>query len=600
MVAADRSLANEVLLTGEHAITVDDDRPAFADPDYDDGDWARIAVPSSLRVSGFTPRTDVFWYRLRFDVPADWASNTPAVRLGIIDRADETYLNGVRIGGHGRVGPRLSDWHVYPPILPRLYPFDPDLLVVGGENVVAVRVAREPYIDDGGIIVGPVALVDMASALPEYLILRQKFLSINYVLFGVETFLLVSLIFALYMKRRSRVVFLFFLVYLPFYIHTLERRDILSLLGFEHPALQFAANVIGALTLPALIAFVAHALANPVGRLGRFLQFASVAALISVPLTGVAPLDWWAMESGLVWHALFLISLVLVVVWSVRALIRGQPHAIALSVGLSALAASMFGDIVLPANFVEAAYGFRLGEVGVLAFLLSMAFIVAQTILQTDRALRRANTDVLTAHEQERERLARDIHDSIGQWLTTIKLRLELLGADTAGDPPGAGGRVKELVSDVDHAIEDTRRVAQDLSPVFLEEQGLPAAMRTLSERAARRGRIAVDIQVPPAIDLPKTQRDHLYRVFQEALNNAASHAEASRIAITLDRDKTHVVLTVSDDGRGLPSDPTTTAAKPTGLGLKTMRDRARLLGGRLDVGPGANGGTTVRLSFPA
>ncbi len=602
LLAADRSLADEVRLAGEHAIHVGDDRPAFADPAYDDSGWDRIAVPSSLRSAGFGPRIDVFWYRIHFDAPADWSSNTPAIRLGIIDRADETYLNGVLIGGNGQIGPRQSDWHVYPPMLPRLYPFDPDLLAHGGRNVLAVRIAREPYIDDGGIIVGPVALVDMADALPEYLILRQRFLSINYILLGIETIIMLSAIFTLHLKPEHRSTWLFFLLYIFYYLQTLERRNVFHLAGLDHPAIQFAANVLGALAIPALIAFVAHVLGQSVGRLGRFVQIGSIAALISVPLTGVPLLDWWAIESNLVWHSLFLMGLILMVVWSVRALFRGQPHSIPLFLGLLALAASMFGDILLPANFVEAAFGFRLGEVGVLAFFLSMAFIAAANILQTDRALQRANTDVLTAHEQERARLARDVHDSIGQWLTTIKLRLELLGDGADGGRTGARGKVEELVSDVTHAIEDTRRVAQDLSPVFLEEQGLAAAMRTLAERAARRRDLSIDVDVPPAIDLPKTERDHLYRVFQEALNNAASHSEATRIVVTLERDRDQVVLAVSDNGRGMLNgrSPTQSNAANGGLGLKTMRDRARLLGGRLDVMSNDGGGTTVQLRFPS
>jgi len=592
--SAGQETTAEINLKGSHAFNARQDVSAFANPDHDDSEWERIPVPSSLRSAGIDPRPDVFWYRIRFHVPADWSADAPAIRLGIVERADETYLNGVRIGGEGQVGPRGSDWHVYPPILPRLYPFNSNLLVKGGENVLAVRVAREPYIDDGGIIVGPVTLTTMPEALTEYLLLRQRFLGINYLLLGIETIIMLAALFALLYWRGQHSVVLFLLLFVPYYLNSLERRNVLHVAGFDHPGIQFASNVLGALAFPALIAFVAHVFGHSVGRLGRFVQIASVLALVSVPFTGIPLLDWWVMESALVWHALFLFGLLLLVFWSVRAFMVGKAHSAPLLLGMCALACTMIGDIVLPANFVEANYGFRLGEAGVLSLFLAFAFIVGQRILHTDRALLRANEDMLTAHEQERARLARDIHDTIGQWLTTIKLRLEMFHEDAGSGRSPPPDEVRDLVSDVGAVIEDTRRVAHDLSPAFLDEQGLAAAMHGHAERIAQRERLVIEIHVPQSIDLTKTRRDHVYRFFQEALNNASSHAGASRIVVTFERRRSDAVLTVSDNGRGFASD-----GSGAGLGLKTMRDRARLLNGGLNIDSRPDHGTDVHLQFP-
>ena len=90
-------VAQQIDLHGLHAVTVDADDPSFADPGFDDSGWARIQVPSSLRAAGIDGRPDVFWYRIAFDLPADWSGSSPAIRLGVITRSDETYLNGVRI-----------------------------------------------------------------------------------------------------------------------------------------------------------------------------------------------------------------------------------------------------------------------------------------------------------------------------------------------------------------------------------------------------------------------------------------------------------------------------------------------------------------------
>lgn len=599
--SAGQATATEISLKGSHAFNARQDVVAFADPDHDDGEWERIPVPSSLRSAGIDPRPDVFWYRIRFHVPADWSANAPAIRLGIVERADETYLNGVRIGGEGQVGPRGSDWHIYPPILPRLYPFHTNLLVKGGENVLAVRVAREPYIDDGGIIVGPVALTTMPEALTEYLLLRQRFLGINYLLLGFETIIMLAALFSLIFWRGHQSVVLFLLLYLPYYLNSLERRNVLHVAGFDHPGLQFASNIIGGLAFPGLIAFVAHIFGHSVGRFGRFVQVASILALVSVPFTGIPLLDWWVMESALVWHALFLSGLLLLVFWSVRAFRDGKAHSTPLLIGLLALASTMIGDIVLPANYVEANYGFRLGEAGVLSLFLMVALIVGQRMLQTDRALLRANEDVLTAHEQERARLARDIHDSIGQWLTTIKLRLEMFHEDANSGRSTPADEVRDLVSDVSSVIDDTRRVAHDLSPAFLDEQGLATAMRGHAERIASHKRIAVTIDFDETLELQKTRRDHLYRFFQEALNNAATHSNGNRITVSVARHRSEVVLTVRDNGNGFDHARRDLRASDTGagLGMKTMRDRARLLNGKINLVSNADRGTRIQLRFP-
>lgn len=599
--SAGQVTAAEINLKGSHAFNAREDNRAFAEPDHDDSEWERIPVPSSLRSAGIDPRPDVFWYRIRFHVPADWSANAPAIRLGIVERADETYLNGVRIGGEGQVGPRESDWHIYPPILPRLYPFHSDLLVKGGENVLAIRGAREPYIDDGGIIVGPVALTTMPESLTDYLLLRQRFLGINYLLLGVETIIMVAVLFSLIFWRGQRSVVLFLLLYLPYYLNSLERRNVLHMAGFDHPGLQFASNMMGALAFPGLIAFVAHVFGHSVGWVGRFVQVGSILALVSVPFTGVPLLDWWVMESALVWHALFVFGLLLLVFWSARAFLAGKAHSTPLLIGLFALASTMIGDITLPANYIEANYGFRLGEAGVLSLFTMVALIVGQRILYTDRALLRANEDVLTAHEQERARLARDIHDSIGQWLTTIKLRLEMFHEDADRGRSTPAEEVRDLVSDVGSVIDDTRRVAHDLSPAFLDEQGLAAAMRGHAERIASRKQLAVTVDFDGTLALPKAKRDHLYRFFQEALNNAANHSGGDQVDVSVARHRSEAVLTVNDNGNGFDREQNNIEASSTGsgLGMKSMRDRARLLNGKINVVSDADRGTSIQLRFP-
>ena len=133
---------------------------------FDDSGWPLVEVPGSWQGQGMQPSFDVGWYRMHFLLPDDLNLQYPAIQIGLIARADEVYLNGTRIGGEGRVGPGGSNWHNYAPALPRLYPFDRSLLHTESENVLAIRVARQPFVDEGGIVSGPVALGRLSRCLP--------------------------------------------------------------------------------------------------------------------------------------------------------------------------------------------------------------------------------------------------------------------------------------------------------------------------------------------------------------------------------------------------------------------------------------------------
>lgn len=167
-LAGQAAAQSSISLVGEHAFTGSGDDISYTDPGFDDSGWDKVLVPASLRMAGVPPNRDIIWYRIKFDVPPDWHDSPPAIRFGVVTRAEETYLNGVKIGGEGLVGPARSVWHNFPPVLPRLYTFDMELLKTGQTNLLAVRIARKPYVDEGGNIAGPVALVDYAGELAAY------------------------------------------------------------------------------------------------------------------------------------------------------------------------------------------------------------------------------------------------------------------------------------------------------------------------------------------------------------------------------------------------------------------------------------------------
>jgi signal transduction histidine kinase len=206
----------------------------------------------------------------------------------------------------------------------------------------------------------------------------------------------------------------------------------------------------------------------------------------------------------------------------------------------------------------------------------------------------------LTATEAERARWARDLHDETLQSLSALQIRLS--NARRIGKPEALMQAVEEAVEYLQAGIADLRALITDLRPAALDELGVEAALQALAERAEHRG-IEVDASIDLAYEQGRAAVRHtpelevaLYRIVQEALNNAAKHGRAARAVLEIHEDATSVHLTVRDDGDGF--DPAT--AQASGFGLLGMRERVHLLDGTLQIESSPGDGTTVRATLPA
>jgi PAS domain S-box-containing protein len=224
------------------------------------------------------------------------------------------------------------------------------------------------------------------------------------------------------------------------------------------------------------------------------------------------------------------------------------------------------------------------------------AFVVVVHDVSDRRALEAAYVGAV-AHEQAR--VAQDLHDGLGQELTGLALILAAIerSALDRGLPNASDvGRARDLTS---HAITTCRGVARGLLPVAEGHGGLVAGLRELVRQLGefKGPEIRCSIIEAAAVGLSPETADHLYRIAQEALNNAIKHARAQSITVTLEIDRRHVSLSICDDGRGLVAVPTSDGHD--GLGLKTMRYRAELIGAHLSVGSPATRGTCVVCDCP-
>lgn len=200
---------------------------------------------------------------------------------------------------------------------------------------------------------------------------------------------------------------------------------------------------------------------------------------------------------------------------------------------------------------------------------------------------------VVSAQEEERQRLSRELHDEAGQALTALKISLDLIRSDLPETSP-LRQRLGEAVALTDATMEQIRLLAQDLRPPALDTVGLNYAIEGLCHDFGERTQLPVDyagVQLPV---LSEAAGICLYRFLQEALTNVARHARAHQVRVTLGCDGETVGLAVEDDGQGFAGQ----AGMPVGIGLMGMQERLQLLDGRLEIEsrPGQGSRLTARI----
>ena len=215
----------------------------------------------------------------------------------------------------------------------------------------------------------------------------------------------------------------------------------------------------------------------------------------------------------------------------------------------------------------------------------------------SQQKLRNLTAHQLEVREEERARIAREIHDVLGQTLTALKLDVSSLREMVAHREAGADTRLQEIAGLLDTAIKDVRRLASELRPVVLDQLGLPAAVEWLTQDFQRRTGIECRVRSHlPEIAVPADVSTGLFRILQEALTNVARHSAATRVDVTLEHASRILYLDVTDNGRGLSE---AAQANQDSLGILGMRERALLLGGFIDLKGETGKGTKLTAWVP-
>jgi signal transduction histidine kinase len=238
-----------------------------------------------------------------------------------------------------------------------------------------------------------------------------------------------------------------------------------------------------------------------------------------------------------------------------------------------------------------------------LALLAQEAGVATQTVILADDLgrlnadLQRSRERLVTAREEERRRLRRDLHDGLGPTLASLSQRLDLARRLVGQDPAGAEKLLEELKGQVRGTLVELRQLVYALRPPVLDEFGLLSALREHTSHHGAAAGVAVTFEAPERLpSLPAAVEVAAYRIVLEAFTNAMRHASAARCTVRLALEggtlTTALVVEVSDDGRGLPE------GRHIGVGLASMQERAAELGGSCSVESGS-GGTRVRARLP-
>ena len=227
----------------------------------------------------------------------------------------------------------------------------------------------------------------------------------------------------------------------------------------------------------------------------------------------------------------------------------------------------------------------------------------SELLRQSDRLqeqLRRLSRQILSAQENERKRISRELHDVIAQTLTGINIRLATLKKEALLSTKGLDRNIARTQRLVEKSVDIVHQFARELRPAVLDDLGLIPALHSFVKLFSQRTRIHVHLKAFAGVEqLDSDQRTILYRVAQEALTNVSRHAQASRVEVDIQKQAGGVCMKISDNGKSFQVEKTLNAKGRKRLGLLGMKERLDMVGGRFEIESVSGKGTTVTAQIP-
>ena len=576
---------NYIILDGAHKFASGDD-VAWRSPLFDDSGWHSIIVPGSWQSQGIKPGRGLGWYRIHFSPPENFRKISPALLLGRIGDADEVFLNGVKIGGEGLI----AESFVEATKVERLYPIPPGLLRYNQDNLIAVRVMNT-YLNGG--------IFDMNATIGDYNpLLIEKYKRDKYVItaeFCFFTFfaLFFMTCFFFFLKGLRDREYIYFWLFISLYgiLFSLNSLNFFNT-GYKTPLIQQVINMI-AILLPANLFLLLMNVYQE--KMNTFVKSILASYLFILFMITLFPFFTVKQNFYIIWKISFILTAAFLFFYAIKAYLRRFYESGPILLGIAGLMIGFVLESVGGLDLLQIT-GFFLWDYSAVFFMMCVMYALTSRYTRI-RDLQSASIRIFKAHEDERKRLARELHDGIGTSLLAIKLKLQMLDAKAKEGTAVGNEAFPELISEIGQSINELRDVVMDLRPSFLENVELSDAIDWHAKRVQERLGVSINISIENMIKLSAKIKETLYRIYQEAISNAIKHSGATMIEVILRRDGNFLHLEVKDNGKGF--EPLGKEMKKSGIGLDTIKERVELLGGFLNIKSSDKTGTSIYIEVP-
>jgi signal transduction histidine kinase len=573
-----------LILDGTHKFSPDDS-PVYAIPTYDDSQWQLIIIPGTWQSQNIKPSSGIGWYRIHCTIPDDYRNVEPAIFLGRIGDADELFFNGFRIGGEGVIGEQFVEASK----IERLYKIPSEYIRFETDNVIAVRVMNT-YLNGG--------IFDREAAVGDYRDLRhlvserhEKTLIGEFCFFTLFSLFFLACLF-FYMKGLRDKEYFYFWFFITLYAALFFLSSVTFYeTGLKTRFVQQTINAVSALFPASMILLLLHFYKKQPSAFMKII----IASFIGIALLTVVFHTYTVrMYLHTVWNILFLIAAVYLIFLAGKAFIRTFYESGVILLGISGI---IFGFVLESLGGIDLLHvtGFFLWDYAAVFFMICVMYALTSRYTRI-KELQSASIKIFEAHEKERRRLARELHDGIGTSLLATKLKLQMLEAQAKEEKPINKQAFPELIAEIDSSIEELRAVSMDIRPAFLENTDLIEAITWHARKVKERSGVEIDISAGSIGDISLRIKENFYRIFQEALNNAVKHSGAAKVEALLSRDGSYLVLEIHDNGKGFSH---SVNKGEQGIGLYTIRERVELLDGIIRITSSDKIGTNIYIEVP-
>jgi len=579
---------DKVLLEGDWTFQYGDD-PSWSQLNIDDKNWSSIKVPSLVKQLHKNPING--WYRLHFDAMVN-INEPQALMIESLRHSDETWINGLRVGGEGTFE---EPWHftqTNPAKLIRVYEIPAGLLKPKG-NLLAIKVnigfghaLGAMFPGGAGILSGHVYLGD-ADILDEYKqkdILVTSAIDVFFITLG-----LVDIFIILFLLRNSLNIFpefkwLFFSSFIMFLASSSHDFFYIQELDFINVNLLM---VIALLCMPISIALYfwgqyRNIRIRHVQLIVTLWIMTTLLILIPSLSTDIKVFSWY------VWMVLASIFFAYALFCAFYGVYIGHIGSMTQLIAVIIFLISIRTQW-LPDNF----FGHRNVQIGSMFYRYALLFAYFQKIKHIHLDYKNLSQRVVNIADDIYANLARELHDGIGQHLASIKLQTKLAKMHC-----NSNIHLLNIEKELTIAVTGLRRLLVGLHPVLVDKYQITEALEKESQHLENLHSIRIQL-ITNSIKLEKAMEHQIFRVFQECIHNAIKHGHASKIKVQLIQKHNFIIIDIKDNGFGFNTKKKSTTNNAGGLGLISLHERIALLNGQLNIKSKKNQGTHINIGIP-